>query len=1255
MTAPPQPDTWPLMAAYLASDPYLTVAHLVDSYDHFLDATAPAVVAAANESFVMQKRKEVGRGIDHDTEFRVTVDDLRFCRPTVSVDGNPHAPLFPNIARSLDLDYNLLAIARVTITGTNKDTGESAAAVYPDVKVGEMPLMLHSRRCYLRDADDALLRDLGEDPLDTGGYFVTRGEEKIVVTQQAAVVNRPVLYLDRSDEFVSASGRAKPSVVLAYASADADATAAPVTTMLRARWTKDGVSLTLRVSPLRADVDVFTVLRAIGVQSDRDILEHVIGMRLDTAEGLPPAEAAVVEFLRPALSRAAALDRQQALDHIAMLTPYGQREAGMAKFKGRADSGAAAKRALTRGGSQAEYILGRELLAGYGDDPGVKALVLGGLVRRLARACLGSEPPTDREHLGNKRMLVPGALLAQVFEEAYGKLRSNAMNMMDQIFLNNPNRQLDALVTPDLIDHVIDSAVVSDVMRASFRGNWGEHGGDKYLDSQSRTETGVVQPLPRKCFMGTMSMKRRVNTPIDPELKIVEPRRQHGTQHSVMCPAECPDGGNVGLHLHLACTTSITTARPAAPTVAFLLAAGCVPAPRVPARELRALPARHQVFVNGILSFVTDDARAVVHALRDARAAGELEPDTGVSWDIARREVAVNCDGGRCVRPLLLKGRAEAALNRVAAGAAWRDLLLGAERCVELLDVEEVDTAAVIRCEGARSRAAVHTHEEVHACSMFSAYTLTFPLLQHNQSVRSSLGGVQGKHAIGVHTTSFASRMDNSAALLHNPQRPLVYTRVDRPTGADRRPCGQNAIVAILCRSGFNMEDAVILNRAAVERGVFDITYLHTVVTTESIGEMESTLLGNVGAPRGLAADGLPVVDRPVVRGEALLALKHVLRAPGAGGKAFVETDATRLADEHWHGHVVDNVLAVTRPGPRPETPARTVKVRYRQSRPPRVGDKLASRHGQKGVVGLIMDAVDMPTTADGVTPDMIINPHAFPSRMTIGHVFESVYAKAAAVRCQRAECLVFETPSLSSDDLAIHGLQTAGEEVMSDGCTGALLEADVFVGPTYYQRLKQMVEDKINYRREGANSVRTRQPTQGRANGGGLRIGEMERDALLAHGVMGFTYETFMGRSDGTQLYTDAAGNVAVANEESDRFISLSEPADQRFDKRIIPHNFNSLVHELAAMHIGVHMMSDDHARQEDDGAPQAGVDGRAVASSETARDQARASAGEPDREPAAAADSAAADSAAADSAAEKPKVAQPDRAARRRKLRIT
>ena len=388
-----------------------------------------------------------------------------------------------------------------------------------------------------------------------------------------------------------------------------------------------------------------------------------------------------------------------------------------------------------------------------------------------------------------------------------------------------------------------------------------------------------------------------------------------------------------------------------------------------------------------------------------------------------------------------------------------------------------------------------------------------------------------GKQAMGVFLTNFDERLDNSANILYYPQKPLATTRSMEFLKFRELPAGQNAIVAIACYSGYNQEDSVIMNQSSIDRGLFRSLFYRSYVEQEKRIGMSlvetfekplrsETLRVKHGTYEKLDDDGI-IEPGARVSGEDIIIGKTAPIAPdaeelGQRTKLHTKRDASTPLRSTENG-IVDKVLLTTN-----AEGLKFVKVRMRTTKIPQIGDKFASRHGQKGTIGITYRQEDMPFSAEGITPDLIINPHAIPSRMTIAHLIECQLSKVSSLRGYEGDATPFTEVTVDSVSrlLREHGYQSRGFEVMYNGHTGRKLVAQVFLGPTYYQRLRHMVDDKIHARARGPVQILTRQPVEGRARDGGLRFGEMERDCMISHGASAFLRERLFEVSDAFRVH---------------------------------------------------------------------------------------------------------------------------------------
>ena len=458
------------------------------------------------------------------------------------------------------------------------------------------------------------------------------------------------------------------------------------------------------------------------------------------------------------------------------------------------------------------------------------------------------------------------------------------------------------------------------------------------------------------------------------------------------------------------------------------------------------------------------------------------------------------------------------------------------------------------------------THMEFHGTAMLSTVSLMTPYANHNQAPRNVFSCKQTTACASLYSSVFTDRWDVSVDLLHHAQRPLVTTRFATRFHANEMPYGENAIVAIMAASGYNMEDSVMMNAHAVQRGLFQTTHMTTVSCDEEGRERFCNPMASgctnikEAAFNKIDGMGLPIPGAHVDTGDVLVGKA----SPGPEGLE----DRSLVADITIHGTVLKSTVVSIAKG------ARKCKVRLGDMRYPTVGDKFASRHGQKGIIGRLVQPEDMPWTEDGIVPDVVINPHCLPSRMTVGHVLEALFAKASALDGRSSDATAFMKHDLAAagDRIAAAGKDANGDELMASGPGGSQLAVPTFLCPTYYMRLKQQVADKVAAANGGRKMAVTGQPARGRANGGGIRMGEMEHDSLVAHGVAAFMKETYLDRSDKPpRPYTLVDGRFSSEHSQTRTHDRLDESAarTETFGANV-PVAFKTLVSELGAIGIG-------------------------------------------------------------------------------------
>uniref|UniRef100_M4DWH9 DNA-directed RNA polymerase subunit beta n=1 Tax=Brassica campestris TaxID=3711 RepID=M4DWH9_BRACM len=736
--------------------------------------------------------------------------------------------------------------------------------------------------------------------------------------------------------------------------------------------------------------------------------------------------------------------------------------------------------------------------------------------------------------------------------------------------------------------------ITSGLKYALATGNWGQA-------NATGTRAGVSQVLNRLTYASTLSHLRRLNSPIGREGKLSKPRQLHNSQWGMMCPAETPEGQACGLVKNLALMVYVTVGSAASPILAILSDLGTE---NLEESSPSVIPKATKIFVNGEWVGIHRDPDMLVKTLRLLRRSNGINTEVSVVRDIRLKELRIYTDYGRCSRPLFIvdnqrllikKNDIYALQQRVSAEEdGWHQLL--ANGYIEYIDTEEEETTMISmtindlvhsRLCPDEAYSDTYTHCEIHPSLILGVCASIIPFPDHNQSPRNTYQSAMGKQAMGIYVTNYQFRMDTLAYVLYYPQKPLVTTRAMEHLHFRQLPAGINAIVAISCYSGYNQEDSVIMNQSSIDRGFFRSLFFRSyrdeekkmgTLIKEDFGRPDrgNTLGMRHGSYEKLDDDGLAPPGTRVSGEDVIIGKTTPISQDEAQGQTsrYTRRDHS-LSLRHSESGMVDQVLLTTN-----ADGLKFVKVRVRSVRIPQIGDKFSSRHGQKGTVGMTYTQDDMPWTIEGVTPDIIVNPHAIPSRMTIGQLIECIMGKVAAQMGKEGDATPFTDVTVDNISKALHecGYQMRGFERMYNGHTGRPLPAMIFIGPTYYQRLKHMVDDKIHSRGRGPVQILTRQPAEGRSRDGGLRFGEMERDCMIAHGAASFLKERLFDQSDAYRVHVcETCGLIAIANLKNNTFECRGCKNTTDIVQVHIPYACKLLFQELMSMAIAPRMLTKD------------------------------------------------------------------------------
>ena len=1068
-----------------------------------------------------------------DLDVIIELGKIRIGRPIVYEANGSQTESIPMMARLRNMTYSAPIYLEFTIVEEGMEIEEV------EEEIGNMPVMVKSMLCNLHrhyltgegSSDDDYknaLKVKGEDPQDPGGYFIVNGTERVLVCLEDLAPNRVM---------VESEQRYQRQTELAKVFSQREGFRA--LTVVEKK--KDGI-LQVSIPVASGQVPLAVLIMALGMESADDIMQAITND--------PEMQNLILANIEEIHSTEGIYTTQEALEYMERRFAAGQSKEYRKK--------------------RINYILDNTLLPHLSTTYEArlkKAVFLGRMAREVLELNRGQRKPDDKDHYANKRLKLAGNLMEELFRSGLQALLNDMKYQMERSYSKRKENRIHHAVRRDVLTNKI--------MHAMATGNW--TGG----------RAGVSQLLDRTCNMATLSHLRRVISPLTRSQPHFEARDLHPTQFGRLCPNETPEGQNCGLVKNLALMVDVSENLPDAQIREIL--------DELDIHSIEEGEAQlGKVYFNGDLIGTHEAPVDLVTEIRQRRRKNMISNVVNVRYDDSLNDVIINSDPGRIRRPLLVVGRnnrlsiKERDIDSIQQGKSeWEDLLK--KGLVEYIDAEEEENCLIALNQDdlvRNKKTHKYSHMEVDPLTILGVATSNVPFPEHNSSPRCTMGAGMSKQSLGLGQANYRIRPDTRGHLLHYAQRPMLQTEAMKYNTLRTRPAGQNMVVAVMSYHGYNMEDALIFNKGSIDRGIGRSTFVRTYMSEERRypGGQEDRFVIPGPDVRGarseeayfyLEEDGLiyPEID---LNGKEVLIGKTSPPRFLAEPTDFLSPQKVRessLTVRHGEKGTVDSVMLSET-----ENGSRIARIRVRDQRVPEMGDKFASRHGQKGVIGHLVPAEGMPFTEQGITPDLIINPHAIPSRMTVAHVLEMIGGKVGSMEGRAVDGSAFsgEKENDLRTSLAEFGFRHSGREVLYDGQTGRRIDAEIFIGVIYYQKLHHMVSGKMHARSRGPVQLLTRQPTEGRARMGGLRFGEMERDCLIAHGAAMVIKDRLLDESDKTVQFVDSqSGHIGYL----DRRGVLSSPMGD--NTSIYPvtmsYAFKLLLEELKSLGIAARLRLED------------------------------------------------------------------------------
>ncbi|OMO90703.1 hypothetical protein COLO4_18947 [Corchorus olitorius] len=1082
---------------------YGLISHQINSYNDFIRYGLQRTFDSFGEYEIQPGYDPSKKGDGDWRHAKVKFGKVSVERPTCwAVSGGTELNMLPRHARLQNMTYSAKMKVEVELKvytkrivksdkfKTGREEIREEEIVYEDKReifLGRLPVMVKSDLCWMSEVEKA------DCDFDHGGYFLIKGAEKIFIAQEQISLKR--LWISNSQGWTIAyrsEVKRNRLIVRLVDSAKVDSI--------------KGGEKVLNVYFLSTSIPVWILFFALGVSSDKEVVDLI-----DYGSDDSGISNILFASIRHADGSCADFSKEgNALNHLSKLVKA-------TSFPPEEDM---------------EECLRLYLFPSLHHRK-QKARLLGYMVKCLLQAYTGHRKCDNRDDFRNKRF----ELASELLERELKVHISHARRRMNKAL----QRDLypDRTVRP--IEHYLDGTIVTNgLSRAFSTGAW------SHPYKKMERISGVVANLGRANALQTMIDLRKTRQQVQYTGKVGDARYPHPSHWGKVCFLSTPDGENCGLVKNLA-TTGLVSTNIVESIVDKLFDSGME---KLVNDTSSSLDGKFKIFLNGEWVGVCEDSLSFAAEVRRKRRMTELPHQVEIKRDEHKGEVRIFTDSGRILRPLLVVEN----LSKIKSFKAEKNFTFQSlldKGIVELIGTEEEEdcrTAWGIKyllADVKGKESVKYTHCELDMSFLLGLSCGIIPFANHDHARRVLYQAQKhSQQAIGFSTTNPNIRVDTLSHQMYYPQRPLFRTMTSDCLGKPGYPLGQNglepkpelyngqnAIVAVNVHLGYNQEDSLVMNRASLERGMFRSEHVRSYKAEVDNQEMQDKkrklgdvvnfgkIQSKIGRVDSLDDDGFPYVGASLQSGDIVIG--RCAESEPDNSKTDLNGVERRLDHsiklKHTERGMVQKVVLSSN-----DEGKNFAVVSLRQVRSPCLGDKFSSMHGQKGVLGFLESQENFPFTTQGIVPDIVINPHAFPTRQTPGQLLEAALGKGIACGGALKYATPFSTLSVDAITEQLHraGFSRWGNERVYNGRTGEMVKSLIFMGPTFYQRLIHMAEDKVKFRNTGPVHPLTRQPVADRKRFGGIKFGEMERDCLIAHGASANLHERLFTLSDSSHMH---------------------------------------------------------------------------------------------------------------------------------------